>query len=377
MRPEAPPTFAPETVDPPYPPPNTGQARYPPPKESTLLAQPGAGTELGERRDDPLSTTRDTAREDEPFSMRTARSFGPGDNEGEETSPGPEEPRHGFTPPEPAVLAGDERTAGSSGTEELPVEPLVDRTLSAPGDRPGTRGTEEAGERVAMEHRPPETGRDGSSREHRQRPASAPPDATVSEQAEGELESARDEHATESRASGAHPTERAGVHHGESRASTSPPRDGAELPNARAHVVSPSDPSSNLLTTSLGEQPAASQTLPQEKRARRPKLFSFESRERSPAAPERVEHVAEGRAPTPGTPLVSADAERATPSAAVPRRRAATEETSSPTIRITIGRVEVRAVAPAPGPAQPPTAARPEPGLSLDDYLRQHNGGRR
>lgn len=61
------------------------------------------------------------------------------------------------------------------------------------------------------------------------------------------------------------------------------------------------------------------------------------------------------------------------------RPRAAWEEgpvgqASEPTVRVTIGRIEVRATAPAP----PPTpAARPTgPRLSLEEYLRRRNGGR-
>ena len=46
-----------------------------------------------------------------------------------------------------------------------------------------------------------------------------------------------------------------------------------------------------------------------------------------------------------------------------------------PIIRVTIGRVDVRAIAPAPPPPQPP--APPASRLSLDEYLRQHNGRRR
>lgn len=46
---------------------------------------------------------------------------------------------------------------------------------------------------------------------------------------------------------------------------------------------------------------------------------------------------------------------------------------SEATIRVTIGRIDVRAVSP-PAPAQR-RAERPVPGLSLDDYLRSHSGG--
>ena len=58
--------------------------------------------------------------------------------------------------------------------------------------------------------------------------------------------------------------------------------------------------------------------------------------------------------------------------------RVAAPESSEPDIRVTIGRSEVRAITPPPmPPAQGSTPARPGPELSLDDYLKQHNGGQR
>lgn len=58
--------------------------------------------------------------------------------------------------------------------------------------------------------------------------------------------------------------------------------------------------------------------------------------------------------------------------------RVATPESSEPAIRVTIGRIEVRAITPPPmPPAQRTTPARPGPELSLDDYLKQHNGRQR
>jgi hypothetical protein len=44
-----------------------------------------------------------------------------------------------------------------------------------------------------------------------------------------------------------------------------------------------------------------------------------------------------------------------------------------PTIRVTIGRVDVRAVMPAP-PVPVAKPVHPRPGLSLDDYLKQRRG---
>jgi len=58
--------------------------------------------------------------------------------------------------------------------------------------------------------------------------------------------------------------------------------------------------------------------------------------------------------------------------------RVAAPESSEPAIRVTIGRIEVRAITPPPmPPAQRTAPARPGPELSLDDYLKQHNGGQR
>ncbi len=53
-----------------------------------------------------------------------------------------------------------------------------------------------------------------------------------------------------------------------------------------------------------------------------------------------------------------------------------TAKEAAPVIRISIGRVEVRAVMPT-APAPRPAPARPRPGLSLDDYLKEREGGKR
>jgi hypothetical protein len=54
--------------------------------------------------------------------------------------------------------------------------------------------------------------------------------------------------------------------------------------------------------------------------------------------------------------------------------RVAASEPPAPPIRVAIGRIEVRAIAPPPTPpARRETPARPGPTLSLDDYLKQRN----
>ena len=55
---------------------------------------------------------------------------------------------------------------------------------------------------------------------------------------------------------------------------------------------------------------------------------------------------------------------------------ASEESSSTPTIRVTIGRIDVRAVTPAASP-QRPKPSRPAPALSLDDYQKQRKGGER
>jgi len=91
--------------------------------------------------------------------------------------------------------------------------------------------------------------------------------------------------------------------------------------------------------------------------------------------------IATWRRPEPilgHTPGMGAIAPRlAEPAASMPPPTAQARQ--APAIRVTIGRVEVRAVAPAASPA--PTAAsrtergRRRPGLSLDEYLARRKGG--
>ena len=58
----------------------------------------------------------------------------------------------------------------------------------------------------------------------------------------------------------------------------------------------------------------------------------------------------------------------------MPEQRVAVQESPAPAIHVTIGRIEVRATPPTPAKVekrQPQTAP-----VSLDEYLRQRNGGR-
>lgn len=69
--------------------------------------------------------------------------------------------------------------------------------------------------------------------------------------------------------------------------------------------------------------------------------------------------------------------DRATTNEAAANQTASTAngDQAAPTIRVTIGRIEVRAITQAAPPAR--RAATPEPKLSLEDYLRSRNGGKR
>jgi len=58
------------------------------------------------------------------------------------------------------------------------------------------------------------------------------------------------------------------------------------------------------------------------------------------------------------------------------RPDAAAQDADEPTVHITIGRVDVRAIPAASAPVAKKPAARPRQALSLDDYLRQRGGPR-
>jgi hypothetical protein len=86
------------------------------------------------------------------------------------------------------------------------------------------------------------------------------------------------------------------------------------------------------------------------------------------------ERVSQG--PAPGTSSV-ADRPTSMPHPAAPSRREAAQVTQPPKVRISIGRVEVRAIPPEPAVTQPPVEERSESALSLDDYMKQVGGGSR
>jgi len=90
-------------------------------------------------------------------------------------------------------------------------------------------------------------------------------------------------------------------------------------------------------------------------------------------------------APRPDSPVHGPrhDTPRPTPPALVaPRPQPAFPASpgpraAAPTVRVTIGRIEVRAVAPPAPPILPPAPQSTQPTLSLDDYLRVRRGASR
>lgn len=101
-------------------------------------------------------------------------------------------------------------------------------------------------------------------------------------------------------------------------------------------------------------------------------------------APEETRPAVQVRTSLPVEPQVSAakpGMRETAPAAYLPPAAALVESplqpASQPRIEVTIGRVEVRAVHPAAPVAKPGARGTAPPRLSLDDYLRKQNGGKR
>jgi hypothetical protein len=81
-------------------------------------------------------------------------------------------------------------------------------------------------------------------------------------------------------------------------------------------------------------------------------------------------------APAPATAALPLAAPAPPPTRSEPRAaKIQISPPPAPAIRVSIGRVEVRLVAP-PAPASPSPPSQPKPAMSLDDYLRGRHGGR-
>jgi hypothetical protein len=79
------------------------------------------------------------------------------------------------------------------------------------------------------------------------------------------------------------------------------------------------------------------------------------------------------RAPT--IPPTRQEKKNGLPISSAQHLKVATTEKPAPPIRVTIGRIEVRAIMPAKESAVRTPPNRPHPALSLDEYLKQRNGG--
>jgi hypothetical protein len=182
------------------------------------------------------------------------------------------------------------------------------------------------------------------------------------------------------------------IHTGLDDTGVSARRSGARPSSAREHPAPPEDSAVPDRRTRSGRTRSpvpghpASQALAGH--AERDRVTGQVQRERTPEpsvpAADATDAVdARGRtlaqpaaASVRGARLVRvADSRPAAGRVVAPQEREGAKEAPSPTVRITIGRVEVRAV--VPEPAQPSPVARSEPALSLEDYLKQHSGGRR
>lgn len=344
VRPEIPPAFAPETGDPPPPEPaaepvpDTGPGGYSPPTDN-----------------------------------RSARRAG-------NPSQRPEQIRHPEPPEEGAPLVQHD---GSNPVERGDVPPS---TVSGPF------GTENVEERTVIEHHPTEAEREGDEilrgpEGHRQSPARRPLGAAASHEATGRArrepeesgvvpdrpgvpasepptgppETIRDdEPPTGPSETSARPAKRPGgraFSTTRDRPATAREETDVTAPDARRRKAEPSSARAHT-------DPAA-EAIDPDRQARPSREWSVTQDRSVLQAAGREEHdrISDPSAGRPG-PVVASH-----------QRREATKVTSSPTVRITIGRVEVRAIPPEPVPVQPPTEVRSEPALSLEDYLKQHSGG--
>jgi hypothetical protein len=157
--------------------------------------------------------------------------------------------------------------------------------------------------------------------------------------------------------------------------------------NSETQTTPPSD-SEAALTVRPSSRQAPESTLGAE-------VFDEESREQAPAVlrresaeskgaltvaevevvpqpPSRTPKAAPSTDVRPLTQVRPVPAQSVTPN--IPAREANTQ-TQPPTIEVTIGRIEVRAVTPPAPPPQPRQRQSP-PKMSLDDYLRAQSGGR-
>jgi hypothetical protein len=171
-----------------------------------------------------------------------------------------------------------------------------------------------------------------------------------------------------------------------------PRRREAGSPGARAHAATPHDDMApdrrerSVRERSAGPDRPVSDTTRLEEHARPAESSSpeIDARGRSHEAPVRTQPDSSSRAsrkPVSEAPVATIAGRQGgvpPPESATNNQTGVTERTLPRTVQVTIGRVEVRAISPVPEPAaQPLPESKPVPSLSLEDYLKQHNGARR
>jgi|GEM_PF-1894586 len=143
----------------------------------------------------------------------------------------------------------------------------------------------------------------------------------------------------------------------------------AILPEA-SEIRSPSTPespaSARPTAPTVEPFPLESATHPAVSTLSRPQIESAIPEMAQMPPPEPLLGRADGRA--------TVDPHFTEPMATAPSRRA--DASQAPTIRVTIGRIEVRATLP-PAPPEHPQPARRQPALPLDQYLQRRNEGKR
>jgi hypothetical protein len=136
------------------------------------------------------------------------------------------------------------------------------------------------------------------------------------------------------------------------------------------NAVDPEPPATALSpVTSQASRSIDSQSPADEQGAKEADIFSERSASSDPLAQAPAESLLRPR----DLKLASFSTQSAIDTFPQERNNA---QTRQPTIKVTIGRIEVRAVT-TPPVQQPRQRKKPQPSLSLDDYLKQRAGGQR
>ena len=152
----------------------------------------------------------------------------------------------------------------------------------------------------------------------------------------------------------------------------------AETPLAMPLPARPDSPDSSRTQSTWTEEPlAASSRLTVRQGRSTPPSWDVEPDEPLLLPLNLAEALSMRRAARAAAVVTPADEPE--PSRRAEREQAAAAETPSPppTIEVTIGRVEVRAMHPPAPVVRPKPVAPAAPRLSLEEYLRNQNGGRR